>query len=464
MVETVLIVGMGKTGTAAAQFFEARGCQVLCFDEKKSQTCCCEEYPLSQKELRAGDTERKRRAVLNVPLKMSTGSTTPQTFCERECLHRVEDVPFQDLSFIVQSPGVAPTHNIYKKAEAAGVFVFSDLDVFVRAVQGAQIIGITGTNGKSTTTALTHHILQSRFENVFIGGNIGVPALQLPIINHAIYVLELSSYQLELSHKLNLSIAALTNIAEDHLDRHKDMENYAKTKEKIFDGASFAVVCCDDVYSRQICDTLEGTHELREIFLKNNPILAEQLRGMTTLPGDHNLQNVAIAVEIARWMGMSENEIIAAVQSFKGLAHRLEYVAEIDGVLFINDSKATSSEPLIMALQSFPDACIFLIVGGLAKRDGIAPAVPYMRNVEEIFLIGAASQRFAEELVGQNFRHAYTVPEATKAAFLAAKAAGNLAKRKIVLLSPAGASFDQFKNFEERGEVFKKSVKELQHA
>jgi UDP-N-acetylmuramoylalanine--D-glutamate ligase len=213
-----------------------------------------------------------------------------------------------------------------------------------------------------------------------------------------------------------------------------------------------------------ICDALEnnweerweGSHELREIFLKNNPILLEALRKMTTLPGDHNLQNVAIAVEIARWMGMSENEIATAVRSFKGLPHRLEYVAEEDGVVFINDSKATSAEPLIMALQSFPGASIFLIAGGMAKSDGIASAIPYMGNVEEVFLIGEASERFTRELSGKKVSCFGGLVEATEAAFLAAKRGE--ARQRIVLLSPACASFDQFANFEERGDLFKKTV------
>ncbi|MDR3285491.1 MAG: UDP-N-acetylmuramoyl-L-alanine--D-glutamate ligase [Holosporales bacterium] len=478
MSETVLISGLGKTGEASAKFFEERNCRVIKFDDKRS-----------------------------------------------DCLNDIEKIPFSEISFIVQSSGISKEHPVYKKAQELRVSVYSDIDIFAKAVKNSQIIGITGTNGKSTTTALTHHILSSKIDSVFMGGNIGVPVLELPIKENSIYVLELSSYQLELSHYFDFTVAALTNITEDHLDRHKTIEEYAKAKAKIFEGARYSVVCCDDSFSRNICDILEKTHDICEIFLENNQILKENLRKNTTLPGDHNLQNVAIAMEIARWFGMSEYEIAQGVQSFKGLEHRIEYVANIDGVTFINDSKATNAESLTKALCSFSDSQIFLIAGGRAKKDGITPAVKYMKDVKEIFLIGEASERFAAELSGKKIKFSENLEKATKDAFAAAKntrfllkpissskvegayeaqnrsvdihegnwgksvippkphedssiestnkfaeeielrkkSTAKTGKNAIVLLSPACASFDQFENFEVRGREFKRFVRSCLH-
>ena len=415
MSETILILGMGKTGRATAEFFQLRSCKVIKYDDNFDD------------------------------FKMD-----------------IDEINFDEISFIVQSPGFPNDHSICKKANDLGITIFSDIDVFMRAVSGSKLIGVTGTNGKSTTTALIFHILKSRFDEVIIGGNIGTPVLSLPIKNNAIYVLELSSYQLEISKKLDLDVAVLTNISEDHLDHHGNMENYINAKKKIFDGAKYSISSCDDEYSKSICDELESTHDIKEIFLDNNDLLKSELRKITNLPGDHNLQNVAIAVEASRWFGLSEFEINAAISSFNGLEHRIEEFAKIDGVSFINDSKATNAESLIKAILSFPDAEIFLILGGKAKRDGLIPALPYLNNVKQFYLIGDASERFANELKKDNVNFSDTLENATKKAFIGAKSL-NSKNKKIVMLSPACASFDQFKNFEDRGNKFKEIVAELEN-
>jgi UDP-N-acetylmuramoylalanine--D-glutamate ligase len=504
----VLILGNGKTGQATANFFRTRNTEVLVFDDHASPPCISD----------------------------------------------VDAIDFGKIDFIVQSPGFPPTHSILQKAKQFGIerhvphnefceggevtdqrqwlqtvdkspenllgqtpnqlllatpdqqsfcdFVYSDVDVFAMAARGAKIVGITGTNGKSTTTALTYHILRSKFPLVFMGGNIGVPVLDLPIHSNAIYVLEISSYQLELSHQLNLEVAALTNISQDHLERHKTIEEYVRCKRKIFDGAKHCVICGDNPFSRSICDDLYA-RDVSEIFLENNPVLNKQLRQMTTLPGDHNLQNVAVALNIAKKFGVSESEIAESVLDFGGIEHRLETVKTVGNVVFVNDSKATNADSLIKALCSFPDSRIFLIAGGRAKSDGIAPAVRYMKNVEAVFLVGEAQGRFAEELkpwkeerenagMAAICECAGGIEQATLLAFEAAKvaeaktgagmrsaAAGaySVAEiatpepqagvsvsrcQSIVLLSPACASFDQFRNFEERGDLFKETVATLQ--
>ncbi|MDR0625051.1 MAG: UDP-N-acetylmuramoyl-L-alanine--D-glutamate ligase [Holosporales bacterium] len=457
----ILILGYGKTGQAAADFFNRRRAESL------------------QEGEFAG---------------LSENGVVPEVIIFDDNLCPTE-ADLNKVSFIVQSPGFPPNHPILQKARQLGIEVYSDLDVFVRAVKGSQIVGITGTNGKTTSTALTHHILSSHLPAVFMGGNIGVPALALPIHSNAIYVLEISSYQLEISHPLNLSVAALTNITTDHLARHETMEEYARVKGKIFDGADYCVVCGDDPFSLGICDQLEGTGDVTEIFLENNPVLKEQLRKMTSLPGDHNLQNVAVSVNIARYFRLSEGEIAASVRGFAGVEHRLEFVAEVEGVTFINDSKATNAEALIKALASFTNnppsprkncgqethqlphelagtGKIFLIAGGRDKSDGIAPAVPHMQNVEAIFLIGEAQERFESEVAPWREGKAHSsgrravcelcpdLKDAVERAFEAARGY----TRPIVLLSPACASFDQFNNFEERGKAFKDAVSAIAEA
>jgi UDP-N-acetylmuramoylalanine--D-glutamate ligase len=415
MAETILILGIGKTGEACSRFFEERGSNVIKFDDARP-----------------------------------------------DCIHEISENRLREVSFVVQSPGISSNHPVSIMASQLDIPIFSDIDVLTKATQGSQIVGITGTNGKSTTTALTHHILSSKFDSVFIGGNIGTPALTLPIMSNSIYVIELSSYQLELSHELNLDVAALTNITEDHLERHKTMDEYANVKAKIFHGAKYCISCCDDDFSKKICDTLENdaNSKLCEIFFDNNPIMKRELRSYTDLPGDHNLQNVAIAIEICRWFGMSEYEIANAARTFKGLAHRLEFVNKIDEITFINDSKATNADSLIKALLSFQGSQIFLIAGGRPKKDGIAPAVKYMNDVSETFLIGEARERFAAELAQYNGKvsNSANLEEAVKKAFQSAKRSEIAGKPQIILLSPACASFDQFENFEARGNEFKRLV------
>lgn len=416
-----LVIGMGKTGSAAEAFLRAQGQPVLCVDDKSAAR------PVFQ---------------------------------------------WDEVAYVLQSPGVPLSHELTQEAFARGLPVCSDVDVFRCFAPKACCIGVTGTNGKSTTTALIHHILQAKFPRAFLGGNIGVPVLALPLCADGVYVLELSSYQLEISHDLNLNAAVWTNISPDHLDRHGTMERYVAVKSSIFAGAAMAAVGEDDAFSKGVLDKVRATptkvygvsveheaeYELREqtVYFRQNPLV--DIGVLPNLPGRHNAQNILCAFAVARHCGVESRVIAQRVRSFRGLAHRLETVAQWRGIEFVNDSKATNADSLIRALACFPGRPIYLIAGGRPKSDGIAPAVQYMQQVREVFLVGEAGDRFAEEL-GDAVPHKVLrrLDNALSAAIDAALEEGSAA-RPVLLLSPACASFDQYNSFEERGDVFRALV------
>lgn len=423
----VLIVGMGKTGQAARKFLENRKIEAVCFDDQ-----------------RAGD------------------------------IHDVKLIPWKEIDYMIQSPGIALDHEVCKAAQHQHIPILSDVDVFNHAVPQAVRIGITGTNGKSTTTALIYHILKQHFPRVVLGGNIGNPVLDLPIYPNGIYVLELSSYQLSLSHSLNLDVAVWTNLTEDHLERHKTLENYIAAKKRIFDAAKLAIIGVDDADSAQVFAGVKSvilaysvsTHHQADCYLSEHKDViwrgtrTIQLANHPFLFGDHNFQNMLLAYGVGKTFGIADIELEKSIKNFQGLPHRIEIVTESQGITFVNDSKATNAESTIKALNAFKGRPIYLIAGGKAKHDGIAPVIPYMDDVQEIFLIGDASERFAKELDGKKiYHHCHVLERALRAAFDAAKQKKSFSP--VVLLSPVCASFDQFKSFEERGDVFKQYVRAL---
>ena len=389
---------------------------------------------------------------------------------------RVADLNTADLSAfdgIVVSPGVPlNTHPLAARAAAAGVPVLGDIELFAHAraeLPPHKIVGITGTNGKSTTTALIHHILAHAGVPATMGGNIGLPILsQDALPEGGVYVLELSSFQIDLTQSLACDVAILTNITPDHLDRYDGMAGYAASKECLFDmqdeGAT-AIFMSDDDYTAAIAkgrggvpvsfgDVLpEGVSLVNGAAYIDGELLGYQA-DWPSLAGPHNAQNAVEAIAATRALGLGPAAIKAGLETYPGLAHRMERVAEIGGVLYVNDSKATNPTSTAPALAAYP--AIHWIVGGKRKTDELDACLPYLGHVRAAYVIGDAEMVYAH-LLGAYVPviRAGTVERATQLAAGAAKPG------EVVLLSPACASYDQFRDFEQRGDVFKAAVQEL---
>lgn len=428
------VMGLGENGLAAARALQAMGAEVIAWDDKE--------------EVRA------RAAAEGVAL--------------ADLLHAPLGV-----EALVLSPGIphllpAP-HPVAARARASGVPIVSDAELLFRAVRRAgsraRFIGVTGTNGKSTTVALLAHVLAAGGLAVAAGGNLKPAALALPLLPDAgCYVLEMSSYMLERIAELRFSIAVLLNISPDHLDRHGGMAGYVAAKRRIFESRvpdGLGVIGIDDEPSRQMAarlapplvgisgkvpaDFWAGEGILRE---RAEPILA--LGEARALPGWHNGQNAAAAAAVARALGLSRETIAAATRSFAGLPHRLERICTIDGVTFIDDSKATNADSVASALACYRR--VVWIAGGMGKAGGIESLAPLFPRIAEAFLIGRDAPVFAATLAqnGVPYEVSGTLEAAVPAALGAARGAGV----PIVLLSPAAASFDQFRNYQHRGDRF----------
>jgi UDP-N-acetylmuramoylalanine--D-glutamate ligase len=398
-------------------------------------------------------------------------------------------VDWSGIAALVLAPGIPLTHPephwSVKKSKEAGVEVIGDTELFfrekVRQGSGAKVVVITGTNGKSTTTALTAHLLQVSGRPVALGGNIGRAVLDLPPFTAGpIYVLELSTFQIDLTPSLAPDAAALINITPDHLDRHGTVENYAAIKARVFDhlpADGTAVIGVDDDYSRAIADKLPGPFAIKRIAVGHpvetgvwakDGMLTEvekgvergrvSLDGIGSLRGAHNWQNAAVAYALARSQGLDASTIAKGLGTFAGLAHRMEQVARAGSVLFVNDSKATNADAAAKALASFTD--IYWIVGGRPKAGGLNGLEPFFPKIARAYLIGEAADGFAAQL-GAEVEHVQcgTLDRAIEAA--AADAKHSRGTEPVVLLSPACASYDQFANFEARGQSFRDFVLRL---
>ena len=439
------VLGLGRSGMAAATALVRAGATVAAWD----------------------DDARKRAAA--------TAAGVP-----------IADLAAADLAgfaALVISPGIPHTHPqphpIAQRARAARCDIIGDIELLARNQRESTYIGITGTNGKSTTTALIGHVLRGAGRRVEVGGNIGTPALALaPLAHDGTYVLEMSSYQLEITFTVTFDVAVLLNITPDHLDRHGGMDGYIAAKTLIFRGQKapqVAVIGVDDEPSRTICAALEADPARRVIPISTTrrlergvfafegmlydasdggPRIVADLTRVQTLPGAHNWQNAAAAFATARAVGVPAETAARAMTSFPGLAHRQELIARIGQVAFVNDSKATNADAAAKALGSYEH--IYWIAGGKPKEGGIAPLAPWFGRIRHAYLIGEAAAAFADTLAGR-------VP-ATQAGSLAAAVAAAAADAAheggpaVVLLSPACASFDQFEDFEARGEAFRRLV------
>jgi UDP-N-acetylmuramoylalanine--D-glutamate ligase len=420
-----LIVGLGKTGLSAQQFCEKNNMTYSIWEDAKNK--------------------------------------------EAEALSALKDK-----DFLIVSPSFQKSHFLYNLAVQKNIPIYTDIDLFMNN-QNKPVIGITGTNGKSTTTALLNHLLNHGGLKSYMGGNIGIPALTLPLDADA-YVLELSSYQLELSHILSLNTGILLNITPDHLEWHKTFNNYVSSKEKILKNCKNHVICIDDIHTLEIYDRLKdqnnspiitvSTKQKATYWLDNDILMHEDIPLCSfkdfKLKGLHNLQNILCAIAAADIMGIPLDKIINGLLCFNGLEHRQEYVGSLSNIVFINDSKATNADATSHALKAYALDDIYWIVGGKQKEEGIYPLREFLPNLKGCYLIGESQENFSKFLHEENIFHvkAGTIENALTRALQDAMA-DTRSNKKIILLSPACASFDQFKNFEERGDAFKEAVIKL---
>jgi len=440
----VAVLGLGKSGLVAARALAASGAEVWAWD----------------------DDETRRKAL----------STTDLYKCD-----------WSRPSALVLSPGIphrypAP-HPIAAKAAGAGVPIIGEVELLFRAQPKATYVGITGTNGKSTTTALIGHLLRRAGKRAEVGANLGTPALALaPLEAGGIYVLEMSSYQLELVPTARFDVAVLLNITPDHLERHGGMTGYIAAKRRVFDRQrpqDYAVIGIDDEHCRAIRQRLAGRHVVAIAIGRNaasavtvrDGILSDEtgreimdLAKAPALPGPHNWQNAAAAFAVGRALGLSSAAIAAGIETYPGLPHRQELIASREGVRFINDSKATNADATAKALACYDP--IYWILGGRPKETGLDGLEPFYPRIAKAYLIGEAAADFEKRLRAHNVatRQCGTLDRAVASAAADAEADDAAAQNRsgaVVLLSPACASFDQFANFEERGEHFRKLVNEL---
>ncbi|AWU94157.1 UDP-N-acetylmuramoyl-L-alanine--D-glutamate ligase [Azospirillum ramasamyi] len=439
----VAVMGLGKSGLATARALRDSGAEVRVWDDNPDSRAAAEAEGFAVVDLATAD--------------------------------------LSDLTTIVWSPGIPHTHPkphpVAERARALGIELICDIELLGRAERDCAFIGITGTNGKSTTTTLIGHIMAAAGRKAAVGGNLGTPVLSFdPIGSGGTCVLEMSSYQLELTHSITFDIAVLLNITPDHLARHGGMEGYIAAKKLIFHRQTrprTAVIGVDDEHCRKIHADLAAAGDQRiwpvsalgpvagGVYAADGWLVddtdgeAARVAELSTLPtllGTHNWQNAAAAFAACKAAGLPVPAILAAMATFPGLAHRQQLVGEADGVRFVNDSKATNADATEKALATFDP--IYWILGGQAKDTGLNGLEGYMGRVRHAFLIGEAQEQFAAWLDarGVAYTRCGTLDIAT------AKAAGlALAERldgACVLLSPACASWDQFANFEKRGKAF----------
>ncbi|MDF2638031.1 MAG: murD [Novosphingobium lindaniclasticum] len=395
-----------------------------------------------------------------------------QAFCARRQEESIEvaDPVTADLTGydgLVVSPGVPlNTHPVAEAARRQGVPVIGDIELFALARESLpahRVVGITGTNGKSTTTALVHHLLESAGVPTRVGGNIGVPVLgEEPLPGGGVYVLELSSYQIDLTRSLDCDVAALLNVTPDHLDRYDGFEAYAASKARLFamqDAERPAVFGTGDRETSDIAKAEEARRAPGAVRRVDGRDLAALQKDSPSLQGPHNLQNAAVAVAIVEALGISADQWQPALRTFSGLPHRMERVAEAGGVLYINDSKATnpaSTAPALAAFPPAPEPRIHWILGGLPKGDNLDECVPFFGNVAAAYTIGDAGARFAEILAPYTEVHrSEMMAEAIRDAMTRARPGD------VIMLSPACASFDQFRDYEARGLAFRQIVEAL---
>jgi len=441
----LLVVGLARTGVTTAQFCAARGARVTATDAR------------SESEI--GEATKSLRAA---GVNLEFGGHIEKTFLE------------QDL--IIPSPGVPADAPLLQAARAKGVTIWSEIELADRFLKG-RMIGITGSNGKTTTTSLIAHILKSAGVPTILAGNIGTPLISQveQTSDKTISVAELSSFQLELIDTFRADISVFLNLTPDHLDRHRTLEAYGAAKARIFENqteSDSAVVNADDPATRPFAPTkphvfwfsrkqsvAQGAFALENEILFRQAGKDEAVLRLQDIPlaGAHNVENVLAAVAAARLAGAEVAAIARAVRSFEGVEHRLEFVAEIGGVRYYNDSKATNVDATLKALDAFPGR-ILIVLGGKDKgSDYTVLQKPLREKAILALLIGAASEKIEKQITGSvAIERAGTIERAVEISSHAARPGD------VVLLAPACASFDQFENYEHRGRVFKDLVHQLE--
>lgn len=446
----VALFGLGGSGLVTARALVAGGADVIAFDDNPDSVARAAAEGIQTADLRTLDWSK--------------------------------------LGAFVLAPGVPLTHPrphwSVDLAKAAGVEVIGDIELFVRERRAhapdCPFIAITGTNGKSTTTALIAHILTSSGRDTQLGGNIGTAILSLePPKAERFYVVECSSYQIDLAPTLNPTAGILLNLTPDHLDRHGTMQHYADVKERLVAGSDTAVIGVDDSHSTLIADRIAraGVRVLRiskrsvvddGLYADGSRIIKAEagassllvdLDGIQTLRGSHNAQNAAAAIAACLAVGVSEDEVRAGLKSFPGLKHRMQPVGRLGNVTFVNDSKATNADAAAPALSSYER--IYWIAGGLPKAGGISSLSPLFSHIARAYLIGEAAAEFAATL-GEAVPYEISGTLDRAVAHAAADALKDGNDGNVVMLSPACASFDQYKNFEIRGDSFVSHVAALE--
>lgn len=441
----ILVVGLARSGVAAAEFLTARGASVTVNDAKP-------------------ENELKDASALRAKGIEVIGGGHPLEL-------------FEKADLIVVSPGVPLALEPFRRARAAGIQIIGEVELAARFLRG-KLVGITGSNGKTTTTTLIGELLKNAGLPTQVGGNIGTPLISLVEASRedGFTVVELSSFQLEAVEQLHVNVALLLNITPDHLDRYDSMADYAAAKANIFvnqTAKDVAALNADNDWSARMNARTEARvvyfsrlRELEEgIFLRGDDIIERSAgsesvllnRADIQLPGDHNVENVMAALAAGLACGASVDSMRKGVGNFKGVEHRLEFVAEINGVRFYNDSKATNVDAAIKCLEAFPGGVI-VIFGGKDKGSDYSPLAPLVHErCEHVILIGAAADKIAAAIDGTKPMHrAATMHEAVELGLKLGRPGDT------VLLAPACASFDMFDNYEHRGKVFKDAVRSLQ--
>jgi UDP-N-acetylmuramoylalanine--D-glutamate ligase len=448
------IFGLGKTGLSAYDALKEVASKVICFD----------------------DSEDSRKSFLKLH---PEGQVVP-----------IDNKQWAELDKIILSPNIPlefpKKHPLVTLAEKYNITISSDMELLHEEFPNTPFIGITGTNGKSTTTALIGHILQNCAKPFQVGGNIGQACLTLDEPKNDVgYVLELSSYQIDLLKNFHLKVAVLLNITPDHIDRHGTFENYVIAKKKLFSFLykdSTAVLAIDNSYTKEIYNELISTDKLFNIvpvsvsqildigiyieykdsekficdnfFNKGTKV---KLKANKYLQGNHNLENILVSYATAKAIGCKDGEIMTAIDSFQGLPHRMQFIAECNNIKFYNDSKATNADSAEKSLSSLDN--IYWLAGGLPKEGGIESLIHLKDRIIKAYLFGQAAQEFALTLEGKiEYIICENITEVFKAAVKDAET-DHFANYKNILLAPACASWDQFKNFEERGNKFIELVK-----
>ena len=433
------VYGLARSGLATIEALLASGARVTAWDGKEEAR---ENFRSSRAKSRGAGTTAEGRPS-------TTLGTNEVEFCN------LDEADLTQFDSLVVTPGLPLNrHSIASRGREACVEIIGDIELFARArpeLPSHKVVGITGTNGKSTTTALVHHILKTAGVPSAMGGNIGMPILaQDPLPEGGVYVLELSSYQLDLTQSLDCDVAVLLNITPDHLDRYESFEAYAASKARLFEMQSPNQIALVDwaAFMKGLVDPVCGFNGL---------VLPDWVEtgDWLALQGPHNAENAAAAIETAAWLGLEPDDIVRGLATYPGLPHRMERLREKGGVLFVNDSKATNAEAAAPALAAYPK--VRWIVGGQAKSDSLGDTAKQLGHVVKAYTIGEAGPMFATLLRFQGIE----VEECETLENAVNRAAADSQAGEVVLLSPASASFDQFRDFEARGDRFRELVEGL---